>query len=83
MLLFEGLEYAIITLLLVSTLGNLATYGLFKLFQQQATYAIFTYPIIPVIVTVFAILAVCIITPETAYRTIGKTTIIERLREAE
>jgi putative ABC transport system permease protein len=82
-LLFEGMGYALLTLLLVSTLGNLVAYGLFKLFQQQATYAIFTYPVIPVMITVSAILAVCIITPAIAYRAIAKTTIVERLREAE
>lgn len=83
MLLYEGTGYAIITLLLVSTLGNAITYGVFKLFQQQADYAIFTYPIIPVVITALAILTVSIVTPETAYRSVNKTTIVERLREAE
>lgn len=83
MLLCEGAGYAIITLLLVASLGNAVTYGVFKLFQQKATYAVFTYPIIPAVITALAILIVCIITPEAAYRSVTKTTIVERLREAE
>ncbi len=83
MLLSEGLGYAVITLFFVFTAGSAITFGIFKLFQQQVTYAIFTYPFIPVLTVSLVVLAVCIITPENAYRTIHKSTIVERLREAE
>lgn len=82
-LVFEGLLYAVITLFFVFTVGSAITFGIFKLFQQQVTYAIFTYPVIPVLIASLAILAICIITPENVYRTIHKSTIVERLREAE
>ncbi len=83
MLVGEGLGYALITLFFVFTAGSAITFGVFKLFQQQAAYAIFTYPFIPVLIASLAVLAICIITPENAYRSIYKSTIVERLREAE
>lgn len=83
LLISEGLGYAVITLLLVFTIGSAITLGIFTLFRQQATYAVFTYPFIPVIIVSLAIIAICVITPEIAYRSIYKATIVERLRETE
>jgi putative ABC transport system permease protein len=83
MLVNEGIGYAAITLLLVFTAGSAITFGIFTLFQQQATYAVFTYPFIPVMIVGLAIIAICSITPEITYRSIYRTTIVERLREAE
>lgn len=83
MLISEGLCYAVITLLLVLSLGNLIAYGIFKLFQQQVNFAAFTYPFAPAIIIAFVILAVCFITPERMYHSLNRETITERLREAE
>jgi len=83
MLVSEGLGYAVITLFFVFTAGSAVAFGIFKLFQQQASYATFSYPFIPVLIASLAVLAVCSITPENVYRTIHKSTIVERLREAE
>jgi putative ABC transport system permease protein len=83
MLVCEGLLYAAITLVLVFTAGNAITFGIFKLFQQEATYAIFTYPFVPVLAASLALPAICTITPEMVYRSICSSTIVERLREAE
>ncbi len=83
MLVFEGLMYAVIILFLVFTAGNAITFEVFQLFQKQVAYATFTYPFIPVLIASLAILAICIITPEHSYRVIHKSTIVERLREAE
>lgn len=79
----EGLGYAIITLLFAMTFGNLIVYGLFRLFKNMADYAQFTYSLIPVVAICVAILLICAITPEIAYRGISKMSIVERLREAE
>lgn len=83
MLISEGLCYAGITLSLVLSIGNLVTYGIFKLFQQQVSFAVFTYPLIPAAIIALVILAVCLITPERMYCAINKETIVNRLREAE
>ena len=83
MLISEGLYYAIITLVLVLSAGNLIAYGIFKLFQQQVSFAVFTYPFIPALAIVLAIVAVCYITPERMYRSLSKETITMRLRETD
>ncbi len=54
MLMLEGLGYAGITTLLVGTLGSAITYGIFKLFQQQADYAVFTFPFIQMLIAAAA-----------------------------
>lgn len=82
MLIYEGLGYAVITLILVLSIGNAVTYGIFKLFEQQASYATFTYPLIPMAVTIMVVLVVCFVTPQMLYRSINKSTIVERMREA-
>lgn len=83
MLICEGACYGVITLFLVSTVGNIIVYSLFKLFRNEVDYAVFTYPAISVLVVSLLIVAVCIMTPEMAYCSINKTSLIERLREAE
>ena len=83
MLISEGLCYAGITLILVLSIGNLVTYGIFKLFQQQVSFAAFTYPLIPAVVIALVILTVCLITPERMYCSINKESIVSRLRESE
>ena len=79
----EGLYYAVITLILVLSAGNLIAYGIFKLFQQQVSFAVFTYPLIPAASIILVILIICFITPERMYRSLSKETITERLRETE
>lgn len=83
MLISEGLCYAGITLILVLSIGNLIAYSIFKLFQQQVSFAVFTYPLIPAAIIALVILAVCLITPERMYCVLNKETIVNRLREAE
>ncbi len=83
MLISEGLCYAGITLILVLSIGNSIAYGIFKLFQQQVGFAVFTYPLIPAAIIALVILAVCLITPERMYCVLNKETIVNRLREAE
>ena len=83
MLINEGLYYAVITLVLVLSIGNLIAYGIFKLFQQQVSFAVFTYPFIPAVIIALVILAVCFITPRRMYRSLSRETITERLRETD
>jgi len=79
----EGLGYAIITLLFSMTFGNMIVFGLFRLFKSIADYAQFAYPLVPVVAICAVIVIICFITPEVAYRSISKMTLVERLREAE
>ena len=83
MLISEGLCYAVITLILVLSAGNLIAYGIFKLFRQQVSFAVFTYPSIPATSIILVILIICFITPERMYRSLSREAIAERLRETE
>lgn len=83
LLIYEGLGYAVITLLLVLTLGNLITYGIFTLFHRQATFVVFTYPFLPMLFVSLVVIAICVITPTLVYHSICQSTIVERLREME
>lgn len=81
MLRFEGLGYAAVTLLFSITIGNLIGYGFFIVFRNGVDYAIFDYPVIPVIAVYVVVLVICLITPEISYRSISKETLVERLRQ--
>lgn len=83
MLITEGLGYGLITVLSVGTLGSALTYGIFTLFQQQADYAVFTFPTIQMLIAVTVVLIVCIVTPWLAYRSLHHDSLVERLRETE
>jgi putative ABC transport system permease protein len=82
-LILEGLGYAGATMLLTATLGMAITYGLFELFRQQADYAVFSVPFMQIIIAAALVFTVCTIVPVLAYRSSSRTSIVERLREAE
>ncbi len=81
MLRFEGLGYAAVTLFFAITVGNLIGYSVFQVFQNVVDYAIFNYPAIPMLVVYAVVIVICLITPEFAYRSISKNTLVERLRQ--
>jgi putative ABC transport system permease protein len=83
LLLFEGAGYAVISTLLISTVGTLLSYGAYSLFSQEATYAVFTFPTIPLSIAIVLIFTVCLSVPLIAYRQIKKASIVERLRQME
>jgi putative ABC transport system permease protein len=81
MLIFEGLYYAIFTIIIVVTLGTPMTY-----FIDQAIaggMSIFTYhfTILPVLACIPFIIAISMIIPWIFYKTTRKMSIVERLRE--
>lgn len=55
MLRFEGILYAGMTTVLVGLFGSVITFGLFKLFQQQADYAVFSYPYLQLLCSIIII----------------------------
>jgi putative ABC transport system permease protein len=83
MLLLEGTGYAVISTLLIGTLGNLVSYGAYKLFSTEATYAIYTFPLLPFILSVILVFAVCMTVPLIAYHMTNKLSIVDRLRESD
>ncbi|SEU20827.1 ABC transporter permease [Paenibacillus sp. NFR01] len=83
LLLYEGAGYAVISAVLISTLGTLLSYGIFRLFVQEADYAVFRFPYLPLAISFVLVFAVCLSVPLLAYRQISGASLVERLREIE
>lgn len=82
MLLLEGVGYAVISITLISTFGTLISYGAYHLFSQEADYAIYTFPIVPLLISFALVIATCLLVPLIAFNQSKKLTVVERLREA-
>lgn len=68
MLLIEGSTYALLTAVLVLTLGSAVLYGSFQLIKVQAAYAVFTYPFVSVGFSLAMIFLLCSLVPLLVYR---------------
>lgn len=80
-LLFEGGYYWIISFLLLATLGTGIYLPLYAAFRQVASYAAFSYPIIPLVIAALIILAICLVFPAVTFSIDIKGTATERLRQ--
>lgn len=80
MLALEGLYYAGITTLLVSTLGMTIVFTIGKMAKKIANYAEFIFPTVPLISLAILIFAVCLITPSIAYKYSSKKSVTDRLK---
>ena len=81
MLMYEGMFYGIITIVLVASLGSLMMLGTAKMCMKLADYAIFHYPIGLLVGVAAVLFVICIIVPAFVFRTISKNTVTERLRD--
>lgn len=79
----EGLYHAIMTAALILTVGNVFVYIVAKLMPAVADFAVFKYPIVPLILLLSCIFIICISVPFMVYRLSSKATITERLRDIE
>ena len=80
-LIFEGLFYWIISVILLLVLGNIIYIPLYFVFKQIVPYAIFQTPIISLIGALSVILLVCLITPYLTYRNSLRDRLVERIVE--
>ena len=83
MLTFEGFYYALITTVIVMTLGNVILYVVADLSPQIADYAVFKYPIGLISAFIAVIFIICLSVPGIIYRTTVKESITQRLRDIE
>ena len=79
----EGGYYALITTVLIMTLGNAFLLLVAAAVPSIADYAKFEYPIALVIGLIVAIFVICLSVPSLVYRFISKETVIERLHDFE
>ena len=80
MLLTEGAYYAVISLGLLWTLGTALGYILVALFQQEASYAVYSFPVLPLALLSAVVIAISLITPLVTYDRFAKESITDRLR---
>ena len=80
MLLTEGAYYAVISLGLLWTVGTALGYVLFLLFREQADYAVYSFPFLPLLAVSAAVLVICLVVPMITYNHFAKESITDRLR---
>ena len=80
---FEGGFYALLSTILIMTLGNAFLLLVAEAVPSIADYARFTYPVGLVIGLIAAIFAICLCVPSLVYRFTVKETVIERLHDFE
>lgn len=83
MLSLEGCYYWGVSFAFVATVGTVIFILLYKVFSQLAPYAVFTYPIVPLLFVAGLILLICVIVPIWTYTSDIKLPIVERLRISE
>lgn len=81
MLSFEGVIYGSVSIGLILTLGSIIIYGMGKLTEKIADYAVAEYPVVELIVIAVLIMVICYIVPIVIFKEISKKTVSERIRE--
>lgn len=77
----EGGIYALVTTVLIMTLGNAFLLLVADAVPHMADYAKFEYPFALVICLIFAIFIICLSVPAIVYRAVSKETVIKRLHD--
>ena len=80
---YEGASYAIIAILLFSTLGTTLTLILLNVFSSQVSYALCRYPVLPALLIVIALGILSTVIPTILFQCSCKTSLIDRLRSVE
>ncbi len=83
MLRYEGLGYALLSTLLIVTLGSGVCCAAFSIFKTVAIFAVFVYPTVQILIAITLITAACVATPMIVVSMINKYPVVERLRVAE
>jgi putative ABC transport system permease protein len=83
MLSMEGCYYWGVSFSLVATIGTAIYIMLYVIFSKVAFYAVFSYPLIPLVLVSRLVLLICVIVPIWTYKADIKLTVVERLRISE
>ncbi|MTI48940.1 MAG: ABC transporter permease [Firmicutes bacterium] len=83
MLSFEGLYYAAYTIILSLVLGSIFSLSVIGMVVNKLWFFSYEFVIAPLLITYPIIIVLSVIVPYIAYRSIGKGSIVERLREIE
>ncbi|GAA0122345.1 MAG: FtsX-like permease family protein [Clostridium argentinense] len=83
MITFEGLYYGLITIFISSTLGSIIVNFLINLLGESFGIESYKFDIIPLILSALIVGVISLVIPRLSYKSISKSTVIERLREIE
>ena len=83
MLIMEGCCYWGVSFSLVVTIGTAIYIMLYMIFSKVASYAVFSYPLIPFVLVSGLVLLICFIVPIWAYKADIKLPVVERLGSSE
>jgi len=83
MLMFEGMYYALITIIVSSILSVIGSISLLKSISKQFWFCEYIFTIKPLVIITACLLIFAIFIPMISYKSINKSTVIERLREVE
>ncbi len=83
LLVYEGIYYALVTSVLVATVGMWIISGLNDIIVILDSNVSRTYPISQGIIIMIVILIICIITPKITYKLLSKENIVDRIRIKE
>lgn len=83
MITFEGLYYGLITIFISSTLGSVIVYFLITSLGESFGIESYRFNIIPLILSTLIVGVISLVIPRMSYKSISKSTVIERLREIE
>lgn len=83
MLQIEGMYYALISAAVASVFGSLLGYLFYKLLKSVVSYAKYQIPIVPIIALTFILVLVQILVSMVVNISLGKESIIDRIRYSE
>jgi putative ABC transport system permease protein len=83
MLIFEGIMYTGLTLIVTLTLGSILCYLGLSAFVSGASYMSMHFTIVPSLICFPILLMITVMVPLLSQKAVNKTSIVERLREVE
>lgn len=81
MITLEGIYYGLISLFIVGTVGNVMAYYLIQAFKNEADYAKYYFPTIPLIGIAIFVVVMSLLVPKIIFKATMKESIVDRLRE--
>lgn len=81
MLIFEGLYYALLTLAITVTVGNVFSYGIVQVIVGQIWFFTYHFTILPLVLAAPLLLIISMIVPYAAYKGTSRESIVEQLRK--
>lgn len=80
MISLEGMYYALFTMGFTLTIGRWIVNLIWKIIDKEIDWAVFKFPMIPVLILMIIIFIICLVTPRIVFKISSKKSVTERLR---